>query len=227
MWKYSITGAFILVLVTAGVIWYIFRPVYEPETALAYIDSIALYEEFAQAQAEYTNRPGQGDNQHRQKLHVALTTILTKEDMDDSDRLTIAQDALINTDAIRAEIDLASASREKVEGAIKDVSRQHTELTSPKLQNRSLHIIDRIEHKQEIVADIIATMYAVNGQTEGIIKTIAENNGALTDGHIQQINQETNDAEARFDRLTELYEQLEVIDVELHTAYKEFADMAL
>ena len=77
-----------------------------------------------------------------------------------------------------------------------------------------------MQQKQVLVESTVTTLYAINEQTRGIVEQIIKGKGALTDEHIVQINQETSDAETRYERLTQLYKEMEEVDEKIQEEYQ-------
>lgn len=224
--KWALLSIVILIaLLGAGLFAYATLKPSESHDAITFINAYGAYAEMANELHAAINVPGSQDNPHHINLRNNLEKILTA-DISPEERLELAQAAKAETDGLREEIDIASQKREKVEGAIRDVEGEQKILDSSDLLALSGQLLSVMESRQNAVVDLAATLYAVNGQTEEILDQIIADGGALTDAHIIAINNATNDAEQRYERLRQEYETLSLFQVELDQISKEFVEEA-
>lgn len=225
MKRFLVIAGFLFLVALGVASWYLL-PQREPEAAMAFINMYAQYDAVTDRQERVVYEPGRAGNVDRQKLYMTLNSVLTK-DLSAQNRLEKASRAREQVAAMRREIDAAAASREVAERAIDEVEAQLAGFDAPRLTAQGEHIIVLMRKRQQLIADVTATLYAINSHTETIMERIIQNEGELPDAHVRSINAQTSLAEDRFERLSRLYRELTAATNELTRSYRAFVSAAL
>ncbi len=219
------TGAgVVLIGIGITILWLTSRS--DTPQAMAVIERYAEYYELAQEERVLLSVPGHQDTESRRALHELLIEILTS-DMTDNERLVRVDEALEEIALLRRDIDEATKIREDIVVVIDTFEREQQHLALTELRIGAGELVEAMRERQAIANDITATLYAINGHVHEIVVEIKQADGALTPEHIYDINQTTDMAESRFDRLQRSYRAFSENDGRLQRGMTAFVEDAL
>ncbi len=198
----------------------------ERAAAVQFIEAYGDYVEIADEVERLVHIPGNKGNDERTKLLGLLQSILT-QDMDAERRGQLAQLALSNLGTIKDETHVAQAGQARLYVALQDLDTATRMFRSKDLRERTQNIVAMARRRAEASAHAMSVLAETNEQTQVILERIVQEGGALTYEHIVAINDATNDAEARFDMLRSLYDELLSQKESLDTEFKAFVMVSI
>lgn len=192
---------------------------------IAFVDQYGAYAEVAGQVELLVHLPGTEGNSDRAELFALLESMLTKE-MEKEKRDELARLAYVNLTEIKKEIDAAQIVQAKLYEVLQDLDNASRSFSAIDLRNQSSDIVAMARKRAEISARITSILSETNEQTYAIITRILADGGELTDTHITDINNITEEAERRFSTLEGLYVELIDKKTEMDNAFKNFATSA-
>ena len=211
-----------------GVFMWLYYGGFETErgTSIAFIDTYGEYDEIAERVDFLVHLPGTENNTDRAELLTLLDSMLT-EVMESERRETLARLAFSNLDVIKKEIDATSASQARLYQSLQNLDNAARVFQSIELRNKADAVVVLARKRAELSSHITSILLEMNEQTYVIITRILEEDGELPAAHINELNIATNEAEERFDDLTELYEELTIKKSELEQTFALFVTTAI
>jgi uncharacterized secreted protein with C-terminal beta-propeller domain len=194
--------------------------------AVAFIETYGDYVEVAETVELLVNIPGVKNNADRAELLTLLDSILTAN-MTDEKRDSLARLAYTNLNTLEKEIDAAQSAQATLYEKLQQLDSVARRFNSIELQNRAMDIVSHARKRAEISARITSILSETNEQTHAIITRILADNGKLSQTHIIEINEATADAQARFDTLRMLYQELQQKKKEIDALFNTFVQKAL
>lgn len=226
--KLFLTISIALLVGGGGTFLWVFYGGFEGEQAAAvtFIDYYVNYDEVASEVEQLVHIPGTEGNVDRAEVLTLLESILTKK-METAQRKNLAQLALTNLNIVKQEIDRAHIAQAKLYEVLQELDNTARVFTSIDLRNRATEIIALARKRAEYSANITSILSKNNEQTYVILTRILVDEGALSQEHIAELNSATGEAEARFETLETLYDELLKKKNEVEHAFASFVDVAL
>lgn len=198
----------------------------EQKEAVAFINTYGDYVEIAEHVEMLVHLPGTEGNVDRAELLTLLESILTKT-MEPTQRDTLARLAFANVDTLKKEIDTAQIEQAKLYEVLQDLDTASRVFSSIDLHTRASEIVALARKRTEIAARITSVLSESNEQAQVIITRILADKGELTQEHITDINDTTDEAEKRFQTLEGLYNDLLEKKTEAEVRFTEFIKASL
>lgn len=209
-------GFLALALVAVALI-YVLLPSRSSEFALAY----AAYREVASAHDTVAYYPSVVDNEVRQNLNRSLALALA-DTVSAQERITEAQKGLGYLAEAEAQIDAMGELAPRVEATILALEESESALDTLQTHQAIDDVVALARRRLEIIADIRGLSYKANFYTEGILKQVIADEGALTPEYVLFLNSEIPQVEAQFDERSNLYRELESVRVEIENTARAF-----
>ena len=179
--------------------------------------SPAAYSDFMQVYTKHnketdqlirkTFQYGSGNNQLRQNLNNILSQVMLR-DIQDDDRYRLSRKGLGVLDDIKNKLNITMSQFQKLSAERDLLNNLYKQVRSPRDRNDLREFLDYTNNAYVKIERILNLLFAQNEQTRIIFMRIIEENGALTDNHIQEINAMTKDAEKNFNELSYAYTYL-------------------
>lgn len=216
--------ATVLLLTLAPLGWYLTRG-YDQADSLPFIEAYGAYRALADTELVRITAPGSEDTAVRARIHEHLTVLLVGE-VSAPERLDRAQRAAADLAMREASLMQITEIAPEVLAAREAMEARARELPAP-LRPKADELLAALAERRSLVTAITSELMATFDQTAAIVARIIEEEGVLTSEHIGEINQQTGDAEERFDALTEHYATLEALTADIDRIEAEFIALAL
>lgn len=228
MKKIIITIVVALILGGGGTFAWMYYGGFESESseAIAFIDTYGDYTEVADRVELLVNMPGTESNSARKELLTLLESILTKK-MSPEKRDSLSRLAYSNLTTLEKEVDAAQSAQAQLYEELQKLDTAAKQFDAIDLQKRATEIVVIARKRAEISARITSILSETNDQTHAIVTRILAEKGKLSQDHIIEINETTQEATARFETLEGLYNTLLEKKDEMDKAFSEFVQVAI
>ncbi|MFA6566033.1 MAG: hypothetical protein WCT48_04775 [Candidatus Paceibacterota bacterium] len=169
--------------------------------------------------------PGTEKNTARQGLNAILSQVLN-ESVSPEERLSFAEAGLVPLAKIRSEIDIMKEKGREAEKNVIILREKKDNLGGRRIFVKANDMIVLAEERIAIIREIETVSYRMNDTVSDIFKGIIKDKGELTGGRIQSLNEKIPDAEKDFERLSELYRNLEKTDKKMDDTFARFQNFA-
>lgn len=167
-------------------------------------------QEYVHAQDEMMSaaaKPGQGGNRTRQELDIILQRVLT-EPMSNDIRQGLSKKALEKIGIIDGYILELVETIEEYDATMTRMETELVGVTGYDTRQQTQDIFELAELQQKTYREVEVLTKVIHERTKTIFTTIIKDKGALTDNHVRSLNEQLNEAEAQFDKRTQLFNTL-------------------
>jgi hypothetical protein len=212
-----LTLFFLLILSGAGFWWFsnTEQSVSASEIAYAYNafeEAYVRYNTETQAQDQAAFRPGSASSPARQELNSILMQTLSPH-TSSSTRLELASRGLVVLNTIDKEINLIGVRTPSVLATISEmVEHQMGFVPGSDLHSYAEDLIGYATSKQDLIETVVDTTTEMNLSAQIIFDRIIHDDGALTEAHILELNEQVDGTEILFDRLSRSYMQIQELN---------------
>jgi hypothetical protein len=167
--------------------------------------------------------PAQGNNEIRQELDIILNQVLTGE-MDDAARLRLAALGVEKGQGIKRTLEEILLEQEKNTEAFRSLKERARHVQGLRLRWTAARIVREAKEHQKLSLEVSKILQAMHAETQGIFEQIIADSGALTPELISRLNNSTAAAEVRFNRLGDLYRDLESVSKKTGVLHERFEE---
>jgi hypothetical protein len=152
--------------------------------------------------------PGASGNPLRQEVNQILVEVLGKK-MSDTERLKLSSRGVLLLKAIEKQINAMGDSAPAVQEDVARMDNSARNISNLYQRRAMLDIVALAKDELLFIEDIRGLSYRANFYTSEIFNKIIKSNGALTDAHVTQLNDQLPEVEEQFTRRSNLYTQLQ------------------
>jgi len=166
--------------------------------------------------------PGAANNPVRMQINDILTQVLANK-MSDAQRLALSKQGLNLLTYSKNQIDAMTPKSDASDAAEKKMEDSTDFITSTFSNGLPQKIITLAKERHAAISDIRAYSYRADADTQRIFEHIVNDNGALPDSYIQELNNDEPAEEAQFSDRQNRYYDLQNISGEIQQGFADFS----
>lgn len=202
---------FTVISVALGAILVLCLYAYNIVVTYTLADEYAQLESLIDAQETRAYVPSAENNPVRQRVNRLLGEVLATG-FTQGQRRERAEEGLRLLELMELQIDGIGEATQELDAAIVDIQKK-SPFTDEYLRSGGSELIRSLERRSEIIADIRGLSYRANFHTAEIFSKILQDNGELTSEHVLALNDQIPQVEEQFYRRSNLYNELEDLDI--------------